>query len=505
MADLVDARTLGELCELRARTHPTRPAVRDDELELDFASLAARARAVARFLGGQGVEVGDRVVVQGANRVTWVVAAYGVLLAGATVVPLGHRVPDPERQRLLDQLLPRLVLQDDAGTAVPGAIAFSRLEALTPVPQPVDLPVVDPTSPALVLTSSGTSGAVKAVPMSHGQLLRMYGDVGSALDAEQEDVWLGVVPLAHSFGINGILLVAFLAGACVRLLPDYRPARLVRVLRSERVSVLAGPPTIYHDLAEIDPGVAAAHTRLAIVGSTEVSAPDTARLARRLAIPRVVVGYGMTETCGTVAVGELPADPDDLLPWMSPLPGVEVRVCDDSGATLPAGVPGAVQVRGYPVSRPYAGAPDLRAGPEPGRRSEEWFDTRDVGRLDAHGRLAVVGRADDTVIVSGFNVFPREVEAVLREHPGVADVAVVGGPDPRRGQRLVACVVATDEAPTPEALTAHVRSRLTGYKVPSEFVFLDELPRTRTEKVSRAALRSRVEAGTGPISRATDR
>ncbi|ANH37087.1 Long-chain-fatty-acid--CoA ligase [Nocardioides dokdonensis FR1436] len=504
MADLVDARTLGELCELRARTHPTRPAVRDDELELDFASLAARARVVARFLGEQGVQVGDRVVVHGANRVTWVVAAYGVLLAGATVVPIGHRVPDAERQGLLDLLAPRLVLQDDSGTAVPGGIAFSRLEALAPVPEPSDLPAVDPTSPALVLTSSGTSGAVKAVPMSHAQLLRMYDDVRTALDVEQDDVWLGVVPLAHSFGINGILLVAFLAGACVRLLPDYRPERLVRVLRSERVSVLAGPPTIYHDLAEIDPGVAGAHTRLAIVGSTEVSAPDTARLARRLAIPRVVVGYGMTETCGTVAVGELPADPDDLLPWMSPMPGVEVRVCDDSGAPLPPGVPGAVQVRGYPVSRPYAGAPDLRAGLQPGH-PDEWFDTRDVGRLDAHGRLAIVGRTDDTVIVSGFNVFPREVEAVLREHPGVADVAVVGGPDARRGQRLVACVVVADEPPTPEALTAHVRARLTGYKVPSEFVFLDELPRTRTEKVSRAALRGRVDAGTGPISGATDR
>lgn len=498
MADPGDPRTLGELCELRALTHPDRPAVRDDEVELDYAALAARARAVARFLGERGIGVGDRVAVQGPNRVAWVVAAYGVLLAGAAVVPLGHRLPDPERQGLLDQLRPRLVLHDDALTPVPGGVTFRRLEGLAAVLEAWELPPLDPRSPALVLTSSGTSGVVKAVPMSHGQLLRMYEDVRSALDADRDDVWLGVVPLAHSFGINGVLLVAFLAGACVRLLPDYRPAQLVRVLHSERVTVIAGPPTIYHDLAELDPGVAAAHTRLAIVGSTEVSAPDTARLARQLGIPRVVVGYGMTETCGTVAIGDLPADPADQLPWMSPLPDVEVRICDEAGSPLPPDVPGAIQVRGYSVSRPYAGTPDPQNDLPSGRQPEEWFDTRDLGQLDTQGRLAVVGRTDDTVIVSGFNVFPREVEAVLREHPGIADVAVVGVPDPRRGQRLVACVVATDEPPALEALIALVRGRLAGYKVPSELVLLDRLPRTRSEKVSRAALRSLMEEAASP-------
>lgn len=487
MIDHRTFRTLGELCEFRAGTHGERVAVRDDTTTLTYAGLAAQARAVARLLSERGVVAGDRVVVQGPNRTAWVSAAFGVLLAGATVVPLGHRVPDVERHRLLAQLQPRLVLRDEASPALPGSLSLAELEGLAAVEEPLLREWGDAAAPALVLSSSGTSGTVKAVPMTHRQLLRVYDHVRLVLDATADDVWLATVPLTHSFGFNGILLTAMMAGATVRLLSDYDPARLTRLLGEERITVLAGPPTIYHDLAAVDPGAPALHTRLGIVGSTEVSAPDMARLAQRLGIPRVVTGYGMTETCGTVALGDVPLAPDGPQPWMVPLPGTEVRVCDERDQPVPARVPGRIQVRGHNVCRPYAAAPDLRPG--------GWFDTGDVGEMDDAGRLAVAGRANDTIIVSGFNVDPREVEAVLREHPAVADVAVVGVRDERSGQRLLACVVASGAAPDSAVLAAHVRARLTPYKVPAHYVVLDELPRTRTGKLSRAALRRMVEEG----------
>ncbi|WP_194289105.1 MULTISPECIES: class I adenylate-forming enzyme family protein [unclassified Nocardioides] len=498
MADIGGARTLGELCELRAGTHPDRSAVQDDEVRLSYAELASRARAVARLLRERGVVAGDRVVVQGPNRVAWVVAAYGVLLAGATVAPLGHRVPEAERERLLDRLAPRLVLQDDTVPAVAGAVRFAELEALAPVPEPeplisAGLRLARADDAALVLCSSGTSGAVKAVPMTHAQLLRVYDHVARVLGAVDDDVWLATVPLAHSFGFNGILLVAMMAGATVRLLPGYDPSRLTRLLHEERITVLAGPPTIYHDLAALDADAARRHTRLAIVGSTEVSAPDMARLAEHLAIPRVVAGYGMTETSGTVALGELPARPDGPVPWMVPLPDCEVRISDDAGAAVSAGLRGRVQVRGYHVCRPDLAAPDV----DP----DAWFDTGDLGELDAAGRLAITGRAGDTIIVSGFNVDPREVEAVLREHPQIADVAVVGVRDARAGQRLLACVIPAGQAPTSAELTAHARARLSPYKVPGEYVVLEQLPRTATGKLSRAALRGMAEDGPAGVVR----
>ncbi|NPC96709.1 class I adenylate-forming enzyme family protein [Nocardioides sp. zg-DK7169] len=490
------ARTLGELCELRAETHPDAVAVRDDTTSLTYAGLASRARAVARFLGERGVVPGDRVVVQGPNRTAWVSAAYGVLLAGATVAPLGHRVAVVERVRLLDRIAPRLVLQDESVAPVPGAVGFAELGALPAEPPGAgvrDRPSGGPEAPALVLCSSGTSGALKAVPMTHAQLLRVYDHVARVLDARGDDVWLATVPLAHSFGFNGILLVAMMTGATVRLLPGYDPARLTRLLREERVTVLAGPPTIYHDLAGLDPDAPARHTRLGIVGSTEVSAPDMARLATRLGIPRMATGYGMTETCGTVALGEVPREPDGPLAWMTPLPDCEVRISDEAGRAVPAGARGRVQVRGYHVCRADIGAPAVSP--------EEWFDTGDLGELDAAGRLAVAGRANDTIIVSGFNVDPREVEAALREHPQVADVAVVGVHDPRVGQRLLACVIPAGDAPDTAELAAHGRARLTPYKVPGEYVVLDELPRTATGKLSRAALRRMVEDGPATAGR----
>src|SRR5690606_23135199 len=173
------------------------------------------------------------------------------------------------------------------------------------------------------------------------------------------------------------------------------------------VNVLAGPPAIYHDLADqLD--TAAPALRYGIVGSTEVSATEMAGLARRLGVPRFVTGYGMTETCGTVAIGDLDPAAVDPTPWMPLMPGVEARVCDASGRDLPVGTAGRILVRGYNLTRPYAAAPDLLPG--------GWFDTGDVGRLDGAGRLAVTGRVDDMVIVSGFNVHPAEVETRSEEH-----------------------------------------------------------------------------------------
>ena len=491
MLDHPAPRTLGELLALRAVTHADRPAVCDEVVALSYAELAGRARAVARLLSARGVRPGDRVVVQGRNEVTWVVAAYGVLLAGGTVVPLGARVTEQERSTLIDQLIPRLAVIGH-GVAVPDTedldcLTFTELEAVAPCAGDGVAPDawVDPGDQAIVICSSGTSGRLKAVPMAHWQLLRMYDDTRLVLGCREDDVWAGVVPVSHSFGFNGVLLVAFLAGASVRLVPDYRRDALAALVAAGEVTVLAGPPAIYHDLAEqLD--APAPRLRVGIVGSTEVSATEMVALARTLGVPRFVTGYGMTETCGTVAIGDLDPTTEDPTPWMPLMPGVEARICDSSGAELPAGTAGRILVRGYNLTRPYAAAPDLLPG--------GWFDTGDVGQVDAAGRLAVTGRVDDMVIVSGFNVHPSEVEAVLREHPGVAQVGVVGTRDPRTGHRLAACIVPTDplDPPHREAVRAWVRDRLSPYKVPSEVVLLDELPATATGKLSRVALRQTV-------------
>lgn len=478
-------RTLGELCSTRARTHAHRLAAVDDVMAVTYSQLFDRARSVGSFLRSRGVVPGDRVVVQGPNTVAWVVAAWGCLLAGASVVPLGHRLPAAECRRLLAGMSPRLRLVADelAGTQQsqgPDELTFTQLLRLDPHPDGADdLPVVDAAAEAVAISSSGTGGRAKVVSMTHRQLIRLYGDAQQRLDLDAGDVWLGTVPLAHSFGFNGVLLNAMISGCCVRLLPRYSPSRVAELVRRGHVTVLAGPPTLYRDLAQLAP----ADTRigLAIVGSTEVPAHEMRRLAARLGIERMVVGYGMTETCGTIAMGELPlgSGPDPLA-RMVPLPDIEVGIRDEVGRPVPAGVRGRIAVRGYNVS------------PRESRSSTSdpgWFDTGDVGELDRSGRLAVVGRRGDIVLVSGFTVHPREVEEVLQEHEQVTSVAVVGVADARRGERLVACVVPTGDAVEPREIVRFARERLAGYKVPDQVLLVGELPVTQVGKVSRAALR----------------
>lgn len=479
-----EPQSLAELCESRARTHADLPAVGDGVLTLSYASLAERARGAARLLTDRGVAAGDRVVVIGRNSTPWVVAAFGCFLAGAALVPVGHGASRAERSRLLGSLAPRLVITDEGDCPEArehGVAVVSFHDVADAVLQPGPCPPVDPAADALVLSSSGTTGPVKHVTMTHRQLMRLYGDTARILRLTPHDRLLGAVPLAHSFGFNGVLLVALIAGAFVRLMPTYDRALLRPVVEEERLTVLAGPPTVYHDLAA-SPLTGRWTPRLAVTGSTEVSARDVRDLCDRLGIPEIVVGYGMTETCGTVALGSVPPAPESDSPVMTPVPGVDVRICDDEGGSLPSGVDGRILVRGYNVS----------IGGRLDREGDGWFDTGDIGRLDHRGRLCVMGRRGDAVIVSGFNVHPREVEVALATHPAVDCVAVVGVPDPRQGERLVAWVVSSKPGLTPEDLLAHGRNLLAAYKVPRRYHLVDELPRTSTGKVSRARLRAMV-------------
>lgn len=507
MRELGTPRTLADLCLLRARTHAERPVVLDDATTVTYAELAARAEVVATRLVSRGVGPGDQVALHGRNSTAWVVAAFGVLLAGGALVPIGHGASRLERAHMVEALGPVLLIHDDdlPGTDVVAAV---RLSAITATPDPStsvppfrpgsDLasgsgvgPAVglDPDSPALVLSSSGTTGAVKSVPMTHRQLLRLYTDVGSAMGIKDTDRFLGAVPLAHSFGFNGLLLVAMIIGASVRLMPAYDREQLGAVVGSEPITVLAGPPTIYHDLQHS--GVLP-HVRIAIAGGQVVAVGELLVVAKALEIAELVIGYGMTETCGTVAIARMEVasavGPGPDRAAMSPMPEVEIRISANdpvapSSPPTPIGLGevGRVAVRGYNVALPTG------TRPRPG--DDGWFETGDLGLLDDSGRITVVGRSSDLLIVSGFNVHPGDVETVLAAHPDVIQVAVTGIPDRRRGQRLVAFVVTRSPGLDVTELDRFARERLSAYKAPFAYHLVDELPMTNTGKLARSRLR----------------
>ena len=486
------APTLGALCLARGLGEGALEAVSDGSTSLTYGELAEAAGAAARRLRAHGVRPGDRVALQGPNTVPWVVAAFGILLAGASVVPLGHHLPAAARQRLLDRVPVRLLVHPEAflSTAERDPDAGTTPEAVP----------TDPGAEALVLLSSGTTGEPKVVAMTHRQLLRVYTEVTDRLGVSVGDRMLGVVPLAHSFGFNGVLLVSVLAGAMVRLVPSYDRNALAELVSRERLGVISGPPTLLRDLvADRSQCPALAEVvDLVVTGSAEVSVEELSGISRRLGGSRVVVGYGMSETCGTVALGESglgesgpgESGPGESGPdahaWLRPLSGTEVRVRPLDESAPGPGVQGVLMVRGHNVSPPLDGAVWLD--------EEGWFDTEDLGVMDERGRIAVVGRADDRITVAGFSVHPAAVERALLEHPSVHAAAVVGVPDPRRGMRLVACVVPTGHLDR-GGLRRFLGERLAPHELPSEYVALDALPATHTGKTSRREVLRRLDEG----------
>jgi HIP---CoA ligase len=466
--------TLIDVIERGAHLFGDRLAVVDDDVALSYVALQAQVLAMAAQLWAAGVRRGDVVAVEGRNRVRWVVAAFGASMCGAIVAPLSSELSRAERAARLDEFGPVLVLTEN-WSGYSGA--------------PESLPpdgVARADDVALLLATSGTTGSPEYVPMTHGQLVRLYSEVSRRLGLTSDDRLFGAVPLAHSFGFNGVLLAGLLAGSCVRLLPFYDRHRVAALVRDERLSVVAGPPTVFYDLAQAVVPLGDS-CRMAITGSAVVSARPLRETCDGLGIADVMVGYGLTEAAGTVSIGVLQRDVDQV--WMTPLSGIAVRIVDETGTELRAGETGRILVRGYNICRR-----DIR---DPIRDPAEWLDTGDLGRLDGGGRLVVESRSDDMVVVSGFNVYPQEIEAVLLQHSAVAAVAVIGLPDPRQGQQIVAGVVAAaGKRPSEPELIAHCRQLLAPYKVPRRVVPLAELPLTSTGKVSRTALRRQLEGDT---------
>lgn len=484
MEDSQELTHLAQLCRLRARTHRSHCAVDDGTVRLTYAELAGRAEAVSARLRELGVGSDSLVVLEGRNRSAWVVAAFGVLMTGATLAPIGYGLPAHERRRVLAALRPAAVISE-ASSDDPSHLSFADAMALPPMEVVGEPEVLAPDAPALLLSSSGTTGGVKMVSMTHRQLARLYSDVARRLGVTDADRMLAVPPLSHSLGFNGILLVAVIVGAAVRLCPAYSREETAALIVSEQISVLSGPPTLFHDLERnIGPGALRGVARLAVVGGQTVLVGEFLATARRLGLREVVIGYGMTEACGTVALARLEVDDswrrEDQHVALTTMPGVEVCIGGD-----PEGVDltGPILVRGYNIV------------PVEGTDPDAWFDTGDVGHLDSEGRLIVVGRSTDRVIVSGFNVYPRDVERVLARHRGVEQVAVLGLPDQRTGERLVACVVARDAELDLEELCTYARQHLAAYQVPAEFLFLPELPLTASGKVARAELVNRATTG----------
>ncbi|PWW22673.1 long-chain acyl-CoA synthetase [Geodermatophilus normandii] len=479
---------LAALVRAAAGERPEAPAVVDGGTRLSWRELDALVDRAAAGYAARGLAAGDRVAVQLPNGVDWLRAVLGALRAGLVVVPVNTGYTDPELAHLLT----------DSGAALLVAAADRPAPGGVPVvagpPDGDGPPPVDPDDPdalSFLAYTSGTTGRPRGAMLTAGAL-RANQQQCLAMQpppVRPDDRVLLVLPLFHVYGLNAGFGLVAATGACAVLQPAFDPRASLEVMEREQVTAVPGAPPMYQawlavaDADGSDAGLRRAFAAVRIASSGAAPLPqETWTAMRDRAAVRVWEGYGLTEACpvvaSTLATGR--AKPACI---GGPVPGVEVALRGAAGDVEEEG-PGELFVRGANL---FAGFwPDGADGPD----DDGWLTTGDLAYRDRDGDLHLVDRRSDLVLVSGFNVYPAEVERVLDAHPAVTESAVIGLPDARTGAAVRAVVVLAPGAQaTAEELRAHAASALARYKVPTSITFRPELPHSLTGKVSRARLR----------------
>jgi len=454
-------------------------AVVDGPLRLTFTELGERVRVAAGAYAEAGIARGDRVAIWAPNSAEWIIAAFGLLAAGGVLVPVNTRFKADEAGDIIRRSGAKAVLIQKG---------FLGLD----YPTPPGVPVLDLKSDFLssgspltrevsgddvcdIVFTSGTTGRPKGVMMNHKQTLRAYAEWCDLADLRQGDRYLIVNPFFHIFGYKAGCIASLIRGATILPVPVFDVEQVLDLVERERVTVLPGPPTLYHSLLAASGARDLSSLRVAVTGSADIPVELIRRISDELPFQSIMTGYGLTEA-GTVTASR----PGDTF---EDIAGTVGTACND--VEIAIGEDGEVLARGYCVMQGYLDDPAATAEAiDP----DGWLHTGDLGTLDERGHLRIVGRKKDMFIVGGFNAYPAEIEGFLLRHPAVAQVAVIGVPDERLGQVGKAFVVRRSPV-SDEELIAWSRERMAGFKVPRSVEFRAELPLNATGKVVKDLLR----------------
>ena len=476
--------------------------------ELD--DLSGRAAAGLREAG---LTPGQVVALQLPNIPQFLIAYFGALKAGLVVLPLNPLLMAPELEyHLTDSAAALLIgfegLHAEAAkacemTGVPlylvsaGAAPGNALpEGTRPVTELISTALLDepggevearsPDDTAVLVYTSGTTGKPKGAELTHFQLYMNCTVAGGLFGARSDDTVLAVLPFFHVFGLSSVINVFVRYGGCLSILPRFSPAAVLDAIEADRCTVIGGVPTMLHALAQHDiTGRDLSALRVTVSGGASLPEDVMRTFEDKYGI-EVLEGYGMTETASSCSFNR-PGD-RKVLSIGKPLWGVRMRVADSSGQLLPPGREhvGEILIRGHNVMKGYLGRPEATAEALRGG----WLHSGDLGYVDEDGFYFVVDRAKDLVIRGGYNVYPREIEEVLHAHPSIREAAVIGKPDERLGEEVVAVVALREGASaSAEEIIAYTRERLAAYKYPREIRFMAELPKGPSGKILKAALR----------------
>lgn len=461
---------------------------------MTWSELEAAVDAAAVAMGGWGLRAPQRVLLHAENCLAVVVAHLACLRSGLVSTPVNPQSTGPELLAVIQTCGASLLLTDADPTTLPEpvgeAIGVRRLDDLLDAPS-VGAPVAAPTDPealAVLIQTSGSTSAPQLVMLSQRALTAHCRNSVEAGRVGPDDVVLALLPFFHVFGLNAVLGTSLYVGATAVVVPGLG-ADVLDVVADEQVTQIAVTPTVLFRLMQAD-GLSekVRGVRRVVSGAAPLSTAMAREFTRSTGIV-VEQAYGLSEAApGVAATG---AD----VPLQSgthvgvPLPGVQIRIGDGGRPGREEADPGEIQVRGDNLFSGYW--PDGHGGPD----ADGWFGTGDLGYL-ADGQLHVVGRLREVVIVSGFNVYPAEVEEVLLQHPGVQAAAVIGHPDEQTGERVLAFVSAGSgrRGLSVADLQQHCRSRLARYKCPREIFVVERMPRSVTGKIRKTELHHLAEA-----------
>ncbi|GMA39517.1 long-chain-fatty-acid--CoA ligase [Mobilicoccus caccae] len=489
------------LAQNLARTAAERPDVvalkHDDDL-WSFARLADASARFAAHLRSRGVAPGDRVALSLPNIPAFAVVYYGALSVGAVIVPMNPLFKPREVTFYLQDAGVRLLV------CLPGSDAAEAAASLDIDVIPVDtlpgllaetepdhrIEEADDEDTAVLLYTSGTTGSPKGAELRHRNLESNQRVTGETLmEATEGDVVMGCLPLFHVFGMTCAMNMAISAGVTLTLIPRFEPKKALEMLGRDGVTIFIGVPTMYGALLAASEGVDALDVgslRLCISGGSSMPVELMKRFEQRFDCV-ILEGYGLSETSPVASFNQphIERKPGSI---GVPVRGVEMKLIpvDSEEGADDAGI-GEIAIRGENIMRGYWNKPEAT---EAVLDADGWFRSGDLGRVDEDGYYYIVDRAKDLIIRGGYNVYPREVEEVLYEYPGVAEAAVVGIHDDHYGEEIAAYVVAREGSDLDvEELQRFVKERVAAYKYPRVIRVIEELPKGATGKILKRELR----------------
>ena len=485
---------------------PTKKFLRFPEGTLTYAEVDTLSGRFAAGLRKRGLAPGDKIAVQLSNVPQFVIAYFGILKAGLAMVPLNPLLKSAEIAYHLEDSDARMIiahaqLADEVNAALKGASGVSAVavgdatptsgwigfDELLDAPDDGDIRPTFADDTAVLLYTSGTTGRPKGAELSHFQLYMNCTLAAERFGLDENDVTLAVLPFFHVYGLSSVLNAVVRHTRCVSALPRFDVEAVLAAIERDRITILAGVPTMYHALAAADSTrYDTSSLRIASSGGAAIPEPVLRAFEAKYGIP-ILEGYGLSESASTATVNPSP-DERKVLSIGKPIWGIQLRIVDENDRPLPSGADhvGEIVLRGHNITKGYYKRPEETAQAFRGG----WFHTGDLGYQDDDGFVFVVDRKTDLINRGGYNVYPREVEELLYLHPAISEAAVIGRPDDRLGEEVVAVVSLKPGASAQgEDIVAWAKKRIAAYKYPREVRIVAELPKGPTGKIAKRLLR----------------